>query len=285
MRRRAVLQALDGAFSGGEAAKALSGVDTIGDIGIIKVPDSLAERRHEIGERVLKRMPSLKAVYRQTSPVSIIERVREIEWLAGEERTITKHVESGCSFKVDVARVYFSPRLSFERCRVAGMAHPGEVVVNMFAGVGTFSIIMAKLAEVRMVYSIDSNPAAYELMLENVEMNRIAGRVIPLMGDAKDFVQSLQGRADRVLMPLPELAIDYLGFAVGYMGRTGWLHVYLHIEDKTKGEAAAKGERQVREGAAAIFNIREMQSRVVRSVSSRTFQVVVDAFGERRTQI
>jgi len=280
MRRRALRQALDGRLGGGDASRALSGIDIVGDIGIIKVPDSLIERRHEIGERLLERLPSLKAVYRQTSPVNVVERVRGIEWLAGERRTTTRYVESGCSFRVDVSRVYFSPRLSFERRRVAGVCRKGETVVNMFAGVGTFSIVMARLAGVKKVYSIDCNPAAYELMVENVEMNGMAGRVVPLMGDAKDFVQSLRGTADRVLMPLPELAIDYMEHAVRYLSGRGWLHVYLHTEGRTREDAMADAERQTAEGAAAIFNIMKMQSRVVRSIGSRTFQVVIDAYGE-----
>ncbi|HPC27396.1 MAG TPA: 50S ribosomal protein L11 methyltransferase [Candidatus Methanomethylicus sp.] len=271
---------MEGKFGVGDASRALSGIDIVGDIGIIKVPDSLMERRHEMGEMLLERLPSLKAVYRQTTPVNIVERVRGVEWLAGEKRTTTIYVESGCSFKVDISRVYFSPRLSFERRRVAGICRPGETVVNMFAGVGTFSIVMARLAGVKKVYSIDCNPVACELMVENVEMNGMADRVIPLMGDAKDFVRSLRGTAERVLMPLPERAIDYMEHAVKYLSGRGWLHIYLHTKGRRREDAMADAERQTAEGAAAIFNIMEMQSRVVRSIGSRTFQVVVDAYGE-----
>ena len=279
MRRRAMRQALEGAFKGGDASKALSGIDIIGDIGIIKVPYSLLDMRHEIGERLLQKLPSLKAVYRQTTPVNVVERVRGIEWLAGEERTSTIYSESGCKFKVDVSRAYFSPRLSYERRRMAGICHPGEMAVNMFAGVGTFSITMARLSAVNKIYSIDCNPDAYKLMVENVEINRVKGRVVPLFGDANDFV-NLQGVADRVLMPLPELAMDYLIHAVRYLNRRGWVHTYLHIEGKSKEEARRKAEIRVMDGATAIFDITKIQSRVVRSVGCRTFQVVVDSFGE-----
>ncbi len=281
MRRRAVLQALDGTFGSDELAKALSGIDIIGDIGIIKLPEAFVSRKNEVGARILERLPSLKAVFRQTAPVSVVERVRGIEWLAGEKRTVTRHAEHGCLFKVDLARVYFSPRLSFERLRVAKMAMPGETIINMFAGVGTFSIVMAKHIPIEKVYSIDNNPVAFSLMRENVEMNRLMGRVVPLMGDAKDFTASLHGQADRVLMPLPEVAIDYFKFATEYLKRRGWIHVYLHIEADTRGQAAAEGALQVRGAPGAAFNITEIRSRVVRSIGSRNFQVVVDAFGGR----
>lgn len=281
MRRRAVIQALDGALSSEEIAKALSGIDIIGDIGIIKIPEAFSSRKKEIGIRVLERLPSLKAVYRQTTPVSVTERVRGIEWLAGEERTVTRYTEHGCTFNVDLAQVYFSPRLSFERMRVAKLPMPKEAVINMFAGVGTFSIVMAKHSPVEKVYSIDMNPAAYQLMLENIETNKQVNRVIPLMGDAKDFAESLKGIADRVIMPLPEIAIDYFKFAVKYLKRRGWIHVYLHVKARTRSQAAAEGMLRLSSMPDAGFRIMEIHSRVVRSVGSRYFQVVVDAFGER----
>jgi len=81
-------------------------------------------------------------------------------------------------------------------------------------------------------------------------------------------------------MPLPELAMDYLIHAAKYLNRRGWLHIYLHIEGRSKEDARRNAEIRVIDGATAIFNITKMQSRVVRSIGSRTFQVVVDAFGE-----
>ena len=78
------------------------------------------------------------------------------------------------------------------------------------------------------VYSIDINPTAYQFMQENIRINRVFGRVEPMLGDSKDIVQTqLQGVADRVLMLLPEKALEYLPAAVSALKKTGgWIHYY-----------------------------------------------------------
>ncbi|MEM2849806.1 MAG: class I SAM-dependent methyltransferase family protein, partial [Candidatus Bathyarchaeia archaeon] len=201
-------------------------IEVVGDIAILKIPPELEPYRFKIGEEVLKRIPSIKTILRQVSPTSGSYRVRGFEWLAGEYKTATIHKEYGCIFKVDLSKVYFSPRLLFERLRIAQLTKQGEVVVNMFAGVGCFSIIIAKLKPVSKVYSIDINPTAYELMVENIRLNRVECIVEPILGDSKDVIESaLEGSADRVLMPLPELAYGYLPSAISCLkDRRGWLH-------------------------------------------------------------
>ena len=90
-----------------------------------------------------------------------------------------------------------------------GLVKAGETVVNMFAGVGCFSVIIAKTVPQTKVYSIDVNPTAVQYLEENVKLNRVYGEVISLLGDSKDIINTqLQGVADRVLMPLPEKALD-----------------------------------------------------------------------------
>ena len=85
----------------------------------------------------------IKTVLRQASPVSGDFRLRKLEWIAGERKTETVHKEYGCILKVDLGKCYFSPRLSYERNRIAHQVQPGEVMVNMFAGVGSYSIVIA----------------------------------------------------------------------------------------------------------------------------------------------
>ena len=98
----------------------------------------------------------------------------------------------------------------------------------MFAGVGCFSIIIAKTQSQTKVYSIDVNPTAVQCMEENVKINEVCRQVFPILGDAKDIIQTqLQGVADRVLMPLPEKALEYLPYALSALKKTGgWIHYY-----------------------------------------------------------
>lgn len=277
MRKRAVLEALGQIFQGEELKRALTGVDMIGDLAVIKIPQGWEDRKYEIGEILLTRLNNINGVFRQTTPTSRGEKVRGIEWLAGKKGTVTTYREHGCTFRVDIATVYFSPRLSYERLRVARLAKKGEVVVNMFAGIGTFSIVMAKIAGSHRVYSIDKNPESFNYMLENVARNGMNGTVIPIIGDAKEAVADLVGLADRVLMPLPELAYEYLPYGLSCIKTRGWIHIYIHQPADTRSLAVKDSVVETRrriEGKERVYNI---SGRVVRSVGRRLYQVVVDA--------
>jgi tRNA (guanine37-N1)-methyltransferase len=277
LRKRAVLEALGQIFQGEELKKARTGVDVIGDLAVIKIPRGWEYRRYEIGELLLSRLNNVNGVFRQTTPTNKGNKVRGIEWIAGKEDTVTTYTEHGCSFRLDIATVYFSPRLSYERLRLARLAKRGEVVVNMFAGVGTFSIVMAKIAGSQRVYSIDKNLEAFKYMLENVALNGMSGTVIPILGDAKEVMADLMGVADRVLMPLPELAFEYLPYALSCIKPRGWIHIYIHQPADTRGVALRDSVIEIRRGMEGVARVHNISGRVVRSVGRRLYQVVVDA--------
>jgi tRNA (guanine37-N1)-methyltransferase len=281
LRKRAVIEALGELFEGEELKRALTGVDTIGDLAVIKIPRGWEGRKHEIGELVLSKLKNVRGVFRQTAAASGWDKVRGIEWLAGEKETVTTYAEHGCVFKVDIAKVYFSPRLSYERLRVARLAKRSEVVVNMFAGVGTFSIAMAKIAGSQRIYSIDKNPEAFKYMAENVVINGMSGTVIPILGDAKEAVVELRGVADRVLMPLPELALEYLPYGISCLKPRGWIHIYLHRQGGSRGVAVEDGVTETRRRIEETAEIQSISGRIVRSVGRRLYQVVVDAEVQR----
>jgi tRNA (guanine37-N1)-methyltransferase len=278
LRNRAVVQALEGLFSDEEIGKAIGGMDIIGDLAVIKLPKGWEDQGHRIGERLMQRLGHIKGVFRQTSPACGGERLRGLEWLAGRRETQTTHREHGCSFRLDLATVYFSPRLSNERLRIAGLVTKGEVLVNMFAGVGTFSIIAARKAAPRSVYSIDMNQDAFRYMEENVKLNGVEGVVLPVLGDSKEAVERLEGVANRVLMPLPELAYDYLPYGLRCLNGRGWIHVYAHQKAASRRlaiEAVRESISEKIEGAGGL-SLKGVSARIVRSVGRRMYQVVAD---------
>jgi len=159
--------------------------DLIGDIAEIRVPVNLDFKKQCVAQAIMQTQKCVKAVFRQVGGVSGEFRLRRLEWILGEKRTETVHKESGCLFRVDLEKCYFSPRLSFERMRIAKLTQPNEVAVNMFAGVGCFSVLIAKFGGARKVFSVDLNPVAVDFMRENVRLNRFSDRVVPILGDAK----------------------------------------------------------------------------------------------------
>ncbi|MDH5816635.1 MAG: class I SAM-dependent methyltransferase family protein [Candidatus Nezhaarchaeota archaeon] len=205
------------------------GFEVIGDIVILNLPRELEDYRFKIAEALLNHLkPRIRLVVRRSSPARDPERVHSYEILAGSGGFETLHRESGCVFKVDISKAFFTSRLQYERSRIASLVKPGEVIVNMFAGVGPFSIVIAKKVPGVKVYSIDINPEAYKLMVENVKLNKVEGKVIPLLGDAAEVIDrhDLRGIADRVLMPSPEHAINYLDKAIETLKSRGVVHYY-----------------------------------------------------------
>lgn len=262
-------------------------VEVIGDIALVKPPHGTKpdlELARRYGNELLK-SPSIKSVWLVGGPVEGPYKVRsDLVYLAGEKRTETVYREHGCSFKVDIAKDFITPRLSYEHLRVAKLIRSGEVVVNMFAGVGIFSIIIAKHSAAKLIHSIDINPDAFEKMVENIRLNKVEGRVLPYLGDAAKVVEEkLVGVADRVLMPLPDLAIPYFKYAVDAINREGYVHVYLHVH-ASKGENPEDNAKRLFEEQARNIeaSLGIESSRVVRMVGPRFYQVVLDVQVRKR---
>jgi tRNA (guanine37-N1)-methyltransferase len=267
---------LAGVLSAEEAAQVFSAFDQIGDVVVIKIPDGLAAKKQLIAEAILANVKTAKAVFAQASAVKGDWRIRELEFVAGENRTVTEYKEHGCRFKVDMAKAYFSPRLSTERQRIASLVQDRETIVNMFAGVGTYSIIIAKLVKTCKVYSIDSNPVANDLCIENAKLNKVSDRVIAICDDATHAIESrLAGMADRVLMPLPERAEEFVAPAVSALKERGVVHYFAHVKADGKKGAKEAGEKDAHE-AFAPYHHKVENVTVVREVGPRIYQIVAD---------
>lgn len=267
-------KALESILTPKESEELISAFDQIGDIIIVRIPDSLLEKKNLIGETLLKEVKIAKSVFYQASPVEGDFRTRNLEILAGEDNTETEYKEFGCRFKVDVANAFFSPRLSTERERIANLIQDGEIMVNMFAGVGMFSIMAAKQKKCT-VYSIDINPTASKLCEKNIELNKLAGRVISINGDTSEVIEKqLKDKADRTLMLLPERSDEFLESAIKTTKNGGIIHYYSHIHADKKQDAGKLSEKHFLEVSPVKGEI--LTSKIVRPVGPRYYQTVVD---------
>ncbi|MDI6690926.1 MAG: class I SAM-dependent methyltransferase family protein [Candidatus Bathyarchaeota archaeon] len=252
-------------------------IDFVGDIAIIEIPQELEAYRALVGEAILKTHESVQTVLAKTGAVSGTYRLREFSVIAGKPKTETIHKEYGCQFYVDLAKAYFSPRLCYEHNRVASMVKDGETVIDMFAGVGPFAILIAKKHENVKVYAIDVNPHAVEFLKKNIRLNRVEGKVHPILGDAKQVIEEkLLGMADRVIMNLPEKAIEFVDIACkAIKPKGGIIHFYTFVSgfDSLENmklklvEAVEKCGRKVE----VLF------SRFVRATAPYEWQAVIDA--------
>lgn len=265
---------LESILTSQESEELISAFDQIGDIIIVRIPDSLLAKKKLIGETLLKNVKIVKSVFYQTSPVEGDFRTRNLEVLAGEDRTETEYKEFGCRFTVDVANAFFSPRLSNERERIANLIQDGETMINMFAGVGMFSIMAAKKKRCT-VYSIDINPIASKLCEKNIELNKLAGKVVSINGDTSKIIEEqLQGKGDRTLMLLPEKSDEFLESAIKTTKDGGIIHYYSHIHADKKSDAGKLSEKHYLEVTPVKSEI--LTSKIVRPVGPRYYQTVVD---------
>ena len=263
-------------LSDSEIALLSSSFDVIGDIAIIKIPNDLAAKDDLIGREILQRMKNVKTVLKQTSDVQGEFRTRNLSFVAGEEKYETIYKESGLLFRVNVASAYFSPRLSTERLRIRSLVSDGERIFNMFAGIGTFSLIIAKTRPCE-VESIDKNPVAIRLSHESLKLNRkMKGTVRPVLSDAGEFAALHRGEFDSVMMPFPERASYFLSSAVTSAKETEGpvIHYYVHV-----GEEEFYNEGWITEHLESMNLSREYvvsKWKKVREVGPRYVQAVAD---------
>ena len=267
-------RALENILTSQESQELISSFDQIGDIIIVRIPDSLLAKKKLIGETLLNEVKIAKSVFYQSSAVEGDFRTRNLEILAGEDKTETEYKEFGCKFTVDVENAFFSPRLSTERERIANLVQGGETIVNMFAGVGMFSIMIAKKKKCT-VYSIDINPIAAKLCEKNIIANKLAGNVISINGDASQIIQEqLEDKSDRTLMLLPERSDEFLKFAISATKSGGIIHYYSHIHADKKSNAGKLSEEHYLQVTPVKSEI--LGSKIVRAVGPRYYQTVVD---------
>ena len=252
----------------------ISAFDQIGEIIIVRIPDSLLSKKKIIGETLLKEVKTAKSVFYQVSAVEGDFRTRKLEIIAGENNTETEYKEFGCKFTVDVENAFFSPRLSTERERIANLIQDGEVITNMFAGIGMFSIMVAKKKKCT-VFSLDINPMASKLCEKNIELNKLAGNIISINGDASEIIkEQLMDKSDRTLMLLPERSDEFLESAINTTKNGGIIHYYSHIHADKKSDAGKLSEEHFLQISPIQSEI--LTSKIVRAVGPRYYQTVVD---------
>lgn len=260
-----------------ELNQIFSSFDIIGNIAIIKIPESLSLKKNIIGQSLLSNIPHIESVFLQNSPVMGEYRLRELELIAGEEKYITTYKEHNCTYVVNVASTYFSPRLSTERLRISRLVSENEKVVNMFAGVGTFSILLAKKPNV-LVYSIDSNLDAYILSLINSKLNKVEDKVISLHGKAQVILKSdcFIDSVDRILLPLPEKAFEFIDLSINCIKPSGGiLHFFAHVKSDTKMDVKSDSEDLINK-LFSKYNFQIKHTQIVRDVAPRIYQTVSD---------
>lgn len=194
-------------------------------IAIVEIPEGLKGKEKIIAEGIMKLNKNVKTVLKKVSERKGIERLREYEFLAGDENTEVIHKEFGYLLKLDPIKVYFSPREAEERQRIANKVKDSERVLVMFSGIAPFCIAIAKKKNVK-VYGIEINEEAHRYGKINVGMNGLSDKVVLINGDVRKICPNLKEKFDRIVMPLPLGSENFLDLAFKCIKKAGIIHFY-----------------------------------------------------------
>ncbi len=208
-----------------------SSFDMVGDIIIFSdFPKQLSKKEKIIGNEILKHFRHFKSVFKKTKKYSGRFRTPKLKLLAGINNKETIHKENNVKLKLNVEKVYFSARLSEERKRIAKKVRKNEKILVMFSGCNIYPLVIAKNTKAREIYGIEINPIAHKYALENVKLNKI-NNIKLFLGDVKKVLPKIREKFDRIIMPLPKGAENFLDLALNKIKKNGIMHFYSFAEE------------------------------------------------------
>ena len=254
-----------------------SSYQKIGDILIINLKSELTRYEKEIGKILLERIPHTRTVCRKEGPILGETRKPKIKVIAGDENTETVHKEHGILFKLDVAKIMFAKGNLNERKRMARLVRGGEIIVDMFAGIGYFSLGIAKFANPKKIFSIEINPVAFHYFRENIKLNKVEDKIEPILGDCREIIPRLGRIADRVIMGLLPSCKEFLPYALDVVKYGGIIH-YHGVAKKEEWKKLFEEVKKVAEKKR--LRVKLMEKVKVKSYAPKVFHWVLDCLIE-----
>ena len=274
---------LEGILSEDELNLLPRGFQTIGKVIIIKLNPKLIGKKQLIGEKCLELLPSIKSIYLNRGKIKGQFRTPEkIEFLVGEDNPIVEHKEHNVLYRFDITKIMFSKGNVNERKYLSTIVKENEIIVDMFAGIGYFSLPIAKNAKPAKIYSIELNPVSYRFLTENIMLNNLEEIIVPIEGNCREEVVKLSKTgisADRVIMGVFPAPKDYIKEAITVAKETGTIYHYEGIREKdnylslfTEFEEIAKTKN---------VKCKIISKRFVKSYGPNLYHIVIDILAEK----
>ncbi|XP_075388192.1 tRNA (guanine(37)-N(1))-methyltransferase isoform X1 [Tenrec ecaudatus] len=207
-----------------EGQDVTSGFSRIGHIAHLNLRDHQLPFKHLIGQVMIDKNPGITSAVNKINNIDNTYRNFQMEVLSGEENMMTKVRENNYNYEFDFSKVYWNPRLSTEHSRITELLRPGDVLFDVFAGVGPFVIPAAK--KNCTVFANDLNPESHKWLVHNCKLNKVDQKVKVYNLDGKDFLQGPvreelvrqleplsreRKHSVHVVMNLPAKAVEFLG--------------------------------------------------------------------------
>ena len=211
--------------------------DVFGNIALVKFPKGTnVKDKKRFADNLLKDNKSVTTILEKTRGFKGRLRKQETKHLAGKKTKEALYRENGCVFRFNTDSVYFSPRLSNERKEIAQKIKNRDEVFVMFAGVGPYSIVIAKNSGARVIYSNEINKEANKYSRLNAELNNVKNRVVFLDGDIKRIVKKIKEKMDVIVMPRPQLKDSFLkeAFSLSKKGTRIFYYDFCKVDEAEK---------------------------------------------------
>jgi tRNA wybutosine-synthesizing protein 2 len=278
--KKKLTEKLTGVLTADQLSILPRGFQTLGNVIIVKLNPELLDKNKIIGEAYLDLLPKMRSVYiNKGRVVGSYREPENIEFLAGEDNPIVEHKEHGIKYRFNITKIMFSQGNLRERRFLATLVKKGEIVVDMFAGMGYFSLPIAKHSEVEQIYSIELNPTSYKTLLENIKINHLEDKITAINGDCKKEVLKLSSsgiRADRVIMGVFPAPKDYIKEALSLTLEQGTMFHYEGVVEKDEFISLLKEFAEI--GQEEQYSCDLKSHRFVKSYGPNLFHTVLDIF-------
>ena len=269
---------LEGMLTSEELELLPRGFQTLGKVIILKLHPNLIKHKEVIAHKSMDLLPAMESVYLNKGIIKGSFRTPEnIEYVAGKEDPIVIHKEHGVSYKFDFTKIMFSQGNLAERKHLATLVKEGEIIVDMFAGIGYFSLPIAKIAKPRKIYCIEINPLSSKFLSENIKLNHLEDKITPINGDCKKEVLRLAKkgvRADRVIMGVFPAPKEYIKEALALVKEDGTFYHYEGVVDKDNYLSLYKEFEEIVKGNQLRSKL--VDKRFVKSYGPNLYHVVLD---------
>jgi len=227
-------------------------------------------------KQIIKKFPKIKTICVRTGKIKGQFRQPQIKVLisrAKSKKTETIHKESGILYKLDVSKIMFSKGNFIERKRIIPLVKAGEVIIDMFCGVGYFSLGLAKFSKTKKVYAIEINPIAYHYFLENIKLNKVKN-IKPILGDCSKIVPRLKIKTDRIIMGLLPSPFKYLKTAFKVAKKGTVIHYSCLISRREKDKDIKKIINKIN----SVAFMYKFKIKILRAVRVKSYSPALDHY-------
>jgi tRNA wybutosine-synthesizing protein 2 len=246
--------------------------EKIGDVLIIKFNDVLKEYKDEICQKYTEIL-QCKTILNDIGGISGKYRKPKVKMLYGSKDTETSHKENGIKYKLDPCKIMFSSGNMNERIRMAGISNENETVVDLFTGIGYFTLPIAVYSRPKKIFSCEINPDAYRYLCENIVLNHVTKVVEPLLGDNR--INAPKNVADRVIMGYINNTHKFLSTAINCLKNQKGI---IHYHDVFPNELIPQKPLKVINDAAGKYRLKlnQVKHRFIKSYAPGISHIVFD---------